>query len=140
MSDSRLRISGRIAAAFQTSRLTPLLAIAGMLMGLFAVVVTPKEEEPQIDVTMADIFIAFPGASPIEVEHLIATPAEQVMSEMADVEHVYSVSRHGMAVVTVQFDVGIPRQEALVSLYNQVYTNQDWLPQNLGTLPPLIKA
>ncbi|NLW04285.1 MAG: efflux RND transporter permease subunit, partial [Pseudomonadaceae bacterium] len=140
MSDSKLRISGRIAAAFQTSRLTPLLAIAGMLMGLFAVVVTPKEEEPQIDVTMADIFIAFPGASPIEVEHLIATPAEQVMSEMADMEHVYSVSRHGMAVVTVQFDVGIPRQEALVSLYNQVYTNQDWLPQNLGTLPPLIKA
>lgn len=140
MSDSKLRISGRIAAAFQTSRLTPLLAIAGMLMGLFAVVVTPKEEEPQIDVTMADIFIAFPGASPIEVEHLIATPAEQVMSEMADVEHVFSVSRHGMAVITVQFDVGIPRQEALVSLYNQVYTNQDWLPQNLGTLPPLIKA
>lgn len=140
MSDSKLRISGRIAAAFQTSRLTPLMAIAGLLMGLFAVAVTPKEEEPQIDVTMADIFIAFPGASPIEVEHLIATPAEQVMSEMADVEHVYSVSRHGMAVVTVQFDVGIPRQEALVSLYNQVYTNQDWLPQNLGTLPPLIKA
>ena len=140
MSDSKLRISGRIAAAFQTSRLTPLMAIAGLLMGLFAVAVTPKEEEPQIDVTMADIFIAFPGASPIEVEHLIATPAEQVMSEMANVEHVFSVSRHGMAVITVQFDVGIPRQEALVSLYNQVYTNQDWLPQNLGTLPPLIKA
>lgn len=140
MSESKLRISGRIAAAFQTSRLTPLLAIAGLLMGLFAVVVTPKEEEPQIDVTMADVFIAFPGASPVEVEHLIATPAEQVMSEMANVEHVFSVSRHGMAVITVQFDVGVPRQEALVSLYNQVYTNQDWLPQNLGTLPPLIKA
>lgn len=140
MSESKLRISGRIAAAFQTSRLTPLLAIAGLLMGLFAVVVTPKEEEPQIDVTMADVFIAFPGASPVEVEHLIATPAEQVMSEMANVDQVFSVSRHGMAVITVQFDVGVPRQEALVSLYNQVYTNQDWLPQNLGTLPPLIKA
>jgi len=140
MSDNKLRISGRIAAAFQTSRLTPLLAIAGLLMGLFAVGVTPKEEEPQIDVTMADVFIGFPGASPVEVEHLIATPAEQVMSEMANVEHVFSVSRHGMAVITVQFEVGVPRQEALVSLYNQVYTNQDWLPQNLGTLPPLIKA
>ena len=140
MSETKLGLSGRIAAAFQTSRLTPLLALAGLLMGLFAVAVTPKEEEPQIDVTMADVFIAFPGASPVEVEQLIATPAEQVMSEMAGVEHVYSVSRHGMAVVTVQFAVGVPRQEALVNLYNQVYTNQDWLPQNLGTLPPLIKA
>lgn len=140
MSEKKLGLSGRIAAAFQTSRLTPLLALAGLLMGLFAVAVTPKEEEPQIDVTMADVFIAFPGASPVEVEQLIATPAEQVMSEMAGVEHVYSVSRHGMAVVTVQFAVGVPRQEALVNLYHQVYTNQDWLPQNLGTLPPLIKA
>lgn len=137
---SNLRISGRIAKVFQQSRLTPLLAIAGLLMGLFAIMVTPKEEEPQIDVTMADVFIAFPGASPTEVEHLIATPAEQVMSEMPGVEHVYSVSRPGMAVITIQFKVGVPRQEALVNLYHQVYSNQDWLPQHLGTLPPLIKA
>ncbi|WP_114417745.1 efflux RND transporter permease subunit [Marinospirillum perlucidum] len=137
---SKLGLSGRIAAAFQTSRLTPLLALAGLLMGLFAVAVTPKEEEPQIDVTMADVFIAFPGASPAEVEQLVATPGEQVMSEMAGVEHVYSVSRQGMAVLTVQFAVGVPRQEALVNLYNQVYTNLDWLPPGLGTRQPLIKA
>ncbi|SFX21720.1 efflux RND transporter permease subunit [Marinospirillum alkaliphilum] len=141
MSESpRLGLSGRIAAAFQTSRLTPLLALAGLLMGLFAVTVTPKEEEPQIDVTMADVFIGFPGASPVEVEQLVVIPAQQVLSEMAGVEHVYSVSRHGMGMVTVQFAVGVPRQEALVTLYNQIYSNQDWLPQNLGTLPPLIKA
>ncbi|MDR9468228.1 efflux RND transporter permease subunit [Marinospirillum sp.] len=138
--DTKLGLSGRIAAAFQTSRLTPLLALAGLLMGLFAVAVTPKEEEPQIDVTMADVFIGFPGASPAEVEQLVATPAEQTLSEMAGVEHVYSVSRHGMAMVTVQFAVGVPRQEALVSLYNQVYTHQDWLPPGLGTQQPLIKA
>lgn len=136
----KLRLSGRIAAAFQNSRLTPLMAIAGMLMGIFAVIITPKEEEPQIDVTMADIFIGFPGASPVEVEHLIATPAEQVMSEIDGVEHVFSVSSHGMAVITVQFEVGIPRQEALVKLYNQTFTNQDWLPQSLGVLPPIVKA
>lgn len=140
MSATRLRLAGRIAAVFQSSRLTPLMALAGLLMGVFAVMVTPKEEEPQIDVTMADIFIAFPGASAVEVEQLIAIPAEQVMSAIADVEHVMSVSRAGMAVVTVQFEVGVPRQEALVNLYNQVYTNQDWLPAKLGTLPPLIKA
>ncbi|UCZ57940.1 efflux RND transporter permease subunit [Desulfurispirillum indicum] len=132
--------SGRIAAAFQASPITPLLAIAGLLMGLFAITVTPKEEEPQIDVTMADVFIAYPGASPVEVEQLIATPAEQVLSEIEGLEHIYSVSRHGMAVVTLQFKVGVPRQDALVRLYNQVYANQDWLPPHLGTMPPIIKA
>lgn len=138
--NKNLRLAGRIAAAFQNSRLTPLMALAGLLLGFLAVLVTPKEEEPQIDVTMADIFVAFPGASPVEVEQLIATPAEQVMSAIDGVEHVYSVSQQGMAVITVQFQVGVPRQEALVKLYNQVYTNQDWLPANLGNLPPLIKA
>src|SRR5690554_5747581 len=88
---------------------------------------------------MADIMVAFPGASTREVENAIATPAEQVMSEIKGVEHVYSVSRQGQAVITVQFEVGIPRQEALVRLYNQVYSNQDWLPPNLGAAQPVVK-
>ncbi|MBC7183283.1 MAG: efflux RND transporter permease subunit, partial [Marinobacter sp.] len=92
-----------------------------------------------IDVTMADIMVGFPGASAWEVESAIATPAEQVMSEIQGVEHVYSVSRQGQAVITVQFEVGVPRQEALVRLYNQVYSNQDWLPANLGATQPLVK-
>lgn len=62
--DNQLGISGRIAAAFQNSAMTPLLALVGLLMGLFAVLVTPKEEEPQIDVTFADVYIPFPGPSP----------------------------------------------------------------------------
>ncbi len=86
--------SGAIARVFQDNHLTPLLAILAIILGVLAVVVTPKEEEPpQIDVTMADIMVAFPGASTREVESAIATPAEQVMSEIKGVEHVYSVSR-----------------------------------------------
>jgi multidrug efflux pump subunit AcrB len=131
--------SGVIARAFQNNHLTPLLAILAIILGVLSVIVTPKEEEPQIDVTMADIMVALPGASAREVESVIATPAEQVMSEIKGVEHVYSVSRQGQAVVTVEFEVGITRQEALVRLYNQVYSNQDWLPPDLGASQPLIK-
>ncbi|WP_303290129.1 efflux RND transporter permease subunit [Marinobacter sp. SS5-14b] len=131
--------SGAIARVFQNNHLTPLLAILAIILGVLSVVVTPKEEEPQIDVTMADIMVAMPGASTREVESAIATPAEQVMSEIKGVKHVYSVSRQGQAVITVQFEVGIARQDALVRLYNQVYSNQDWLPQNLGASQPVIK-
>jgi multidrug efflux pump subunit AcrB len=131
--------SGAIARLFQDNHLTPLIMLVSIILGILAVVVTPKEEEPQIDVTMADIMVAFPGATAREVESAIATPAEQVMSEIAGVEHVYSVSRQGQAVITVQFEVGIPRQEALVRLYNQVYSNQDWLPANLGASQPVVK-
>jgi multidrug efflux pump subunit AcrB len=88
-------VSGRIAGFFQDSRLTPLIALVAFLLGLFAVVVTPREEEPQINVTMANVFIPFPGASVKDVETLIAIPAEQVLAQMAGVEHVFSVSRPG---------------------------------------------
>ncbi|MDF1821435.1 MAG: efflux RND transporter permease subunit [Alcanivoracaceae bacterium] len=136
---ARFGISGRIAALFQSSELTPLLALTGLLLGLFAVLVTPKEEEPQIDVTFANVFVPYPGASVAEVESLVASPAEQVMSELAGVDHVFSVSRPGMAVLTVQFEVGVPRRDAIIDLYNQVFSNQDWLPADLGALPPLVK-
>jgi multidrug efflux pump subunit AcrB len=134
-----LGISGRIARTFLTSQLTPLLALFGLLLGLFAIGVTPKEEEPQIDVTMANVFVPFPGASAKEVENLVATPAEQVLGEIDGVQHVYSTSSPGMALLTVQFEVGVPRQEALVKLYNQVWSNGDWLPPNLGTGTPIVK-
>ncbi len=131
--------SGAIARVFQDSKLTPLLTLISILLGVVVLIFTPKEEEPQIDVTLADIIVALPGASVTEVESVIATPAEQVMSEIEGVKHVYSVSRQGMAVITVQFNVGVTRQEALVRLYNQVYSNQDWLPADQGATQPLIK-
>jgi multidrug efflux pump subunit AcrB len=80
--------------------------------------VTPREEEPQINVTMANVMMPFPGASARDVEQMVATPAEQVLSQMAGTEHVMSVSRPGVAVLTVQFKVGVPRTEALVRLHD----------------------
>ncbi len=131
--------SGRIARVFQNSRLTPLLALVGLIAGVLVMIVTPKEEEPQIDVTMADVVIAFPGASAREVENLITNPGEQILDEILEVEHVYSMSSHGQAVITVQFEVGVPRQEALVRLYNKVFSNRDWFPEDLGARQPVVK-
>ena len=132
-------ISGRIARYFQDSQITPLLALVALLLGIFAVVVTPREEEPQIDVTMANVLIPFPGAAARDVENLVATPAEQVLAQMTGVDHVYSVSRSGMAIITVQFKVGVPRIDALVMLHDTIQSNRDWISPNLGVGEPLIK-
>ncbi len=134
-----LGVSGRLAAAFQSNALTPLLALVALLLGLFAVLVTPREEEPQINVTMANVLIPFPGASSHDVQTMVARPAEQVLSQIAGIEHTYSVARPGVAVLTVQFKVGVPRTEALVRLYDVLNANQDWLPRDLGTLAPIVK-
>lgn len=135
----KLGFSGELSQRFQDNALTPLLALAVMLLGVFAVLVTPREEEPQIDVTFANVFVAFPGASTRDVENLVAIPMEQVLAEIEGVKHVYSVSRPGIAVLTVQFVVGETRTEALVRLYNAIYSNQDWRPANSGILQPLVK-
>ena len=134
-----LGVSGRIAAMFQRAHITPLLALMALLLGAFAVLVTPREEEPQINVTMANVLIPFPGASVADVEQMVAIPAEQVLSQMAGTEHVMSLSRPGLAVLTVQFKVGVPRIEALVRLHDTLRSNADWLPKNLGVLEPIIK-
>lgn len=139
MNEPKLGISGAIAKKFLITEITPLLALVGLLLGLFAVMVTPREEDPQINVTFANVFIPFPGASAEQVESLVSTPAEQVMSEIEGLEHIYSTSMPGMSVVTVQYKVGQDRTDALVRLYNKVASNQDWLPQNLGVGTPLIK-
>ena len=139
MNTRTLGISGRIAAYFQSAQITPLLALVALLMGIFAVLVTPREEEPQIDVTMANVLIAFPGAAVADVEQMVAVPAEQVLAQIAGVEHVMSVSRPGLALITVQFEVGLPRSEALVRLHDTVQANADWLPQGLGVQTPIVK-
>jgi multidrug efflux pump subunit AcrB len=135
----RLGLSGRLAATFQNHALTPLLALVALLLGLFAVLVTPREEEPQINVTMASVIVPFPGASSTDVQNMVARPAEQVISQIAGIEHTASVSRPGVAMVTVQFKVGVPRTEALVRLYDVLNANQDWLPAGLGTLTPIVR-
>ncbi len=134
-----LGIAGRMAAAFQSNAITPLLALVALLLGLFAVLVTPREEEPQINVTMANVLIPFPGASAADVQALVARPAEQVLGQIAGIEHTSSVSRPGLALLTVQFAVGVPRTEALVRLHDVLNANQDWLPAGLGALAPIVK-
>ncbi|MGL6172267.1 MAG: efflux RND transporter permease subunit [Vibrio sp.] len=136
---TRLGIAGRIAAAFQHSAMTPLLALVGLLMGLFAIIITPKEEEPQIDVTFADVYIPFPGASPREVESLVTTPAEQVISAIEGIDKIYSFSQHDGAVIVAIFKVGVSRNDAVVRIYNQLYSNKDWMPRGVGVGEPIIK-
>ncbi|MEJ2273627.1 MAG: efflux RND transporter permease subunit, partial [Woeseiaceae bacterium] len=137
--EGKLGFSGAIAKRFQDSKITPLLALTGLLMGLFAVAVTPREEEPQINVTFANIFVPFPGASAVEVENLVAIPLEQVLSEIEGIKHTYSVSRPGLAIMTIQYEVGEDRTAAIVRLYNAIYSNEDWMPPGAGVLQPIIK-
>ncbi|MFA7558096.1 MAG: efflux RND transporter permease subunit, partial [Hydrogenophaga sp.] len=134
-----LGFSGRVARMFQANAITPLLALVALLLGLFAVLVTPREEEPQINVTMANVIIPFPGASSADVAQMVAQPAEQVLAQIQGIEHTFSVSRPGVAVLTVQFEVGVPRTEALVRLYDVLNANQDWLPPGLGVMAPIVK-
>ena len=138
-SPAPLGLSGRLARAFQSHALTPLLALVALLLGVFAVLVTPREEEPQINVTMANVLIPFPGASSADVQNMVARPAEQVLGQIAGIEHTYSVARPGVALLTVQFKVGVPRTEALVRLYDVLNANQNWLPRDIGTLTPIVK-
>lgn len=136
---THLGISGRIANAFQNSAITPLLAILGLLLGIFAVIITPKEEEPQIDVTFADVFIPYPGATPTEVENQVTLPAEQIISEIKGIDTLYSFSQPDGALIIAIFDVGVPRDEAVVNLYNQLYSNSDKFNYAAGIGEPLIK-
>ena len=132
-------IAGRISRIFLESQLTPLIALVAFLLGIFAVLVTPREEEPQINVTMANVFIPFPGASARDVEALVATPAEQVVGQISGIEHVYSVSKPGLAILTVQYKVGEDRIQALVRLYDTLYANRDWVPPELGVGEFIVK-
>jgi len=134
-----LGISGRIAEYFLRNSLTPLIALIALLLGIGATLITPREEEPQINVTMANVFVPFPGAAARDVEALVARPAEQVLSRIAGIEHVYSVSRPGMAVITVQYEVGEDPIQALVRLYDTINSHKDWLSPNLGVLDPIVK-
>jgi multidrug efflux pump subunit AcrB len=139
MSNRKLGFSGSIARKFQSTQITPLLALLGMLLGVFAVLITPREEEPQINVTFANVFIPFPGAAAQEVESLVSTPAEQALSEIEGIKHVYSSSLPGMSVLTVQFKVGEDRTDAIVRLYSKIFSKQDWLPPNAGVGQPIVK-
>lgn len=131
-------ISGKIAGAFIKSKLSILLMLAFMLLGLFSIYFIPREEEPQIEVPMADIMIGYPGATPQEVESGVVQPIEKIISNIKGVEHVYSTSMNGMGMLTVQFYVGEDVERSLVKLYNEMMKNMDRMPH--GTTMPLVKS
>jgi multidrug efflux pump subunit AcrB len=130
-------LSGRLAALFITSKLTPLFILGALLLGLFAVLVTPREEEPQIIVPMADVWLPFPGASAKVVEEQLTKPFERRLSEIKGVEYVYSISRPGGALIIVRFYVGQPIENSLVDLYDKLMSSQDLLPP--GASPFVVK-
>ena len=131
-------ISGRIAHAFIRSKLTPLIAVASLALGALAIIATPREEEPQISVPMIDVISALPGASPKEAENLLARPLEQRMLEIPGVDHVYSVSGEGYAMVTVRFKVGEDQERSITRVQAKLAGAMDQAPA--GALPPSIKA
>ncbi|MFV0419090.1 MAG: efflux RND transporter permease subunit [Dysgonomonas sp.] len=131
-------ISGKIAGAFIKSKLSILLMLAFMLLGLFSIYFIPREEEPQIEVPMADIMIGYPGATPQEVESGVVQPIEKIISNIKGVEHVYSTSMNGMGMLTVQFYVNEDVERSLVKLYNEMMKNMDRMPQ--GATMPLVKS
>jgi multidrug efflux pump subunit AcrB len=127
-----LGIAGKIAKAFIDSKLTPLIVVASLVLGLYAVLATPREEEPQIVVPMVDIYLPLPGSSPREVQERVVKPIEKKMWEIKGVEYVYSMSRPGLGIVTVRFLVGQNMEESLVKLYNKVMSNRGILPPGAG--------
>lgn len=133
----RLGFSGRVARLFIDSKLTPLLVLASLALGLYAIVVTPKEEEPTIVVPAADVLIAYPGASGAEVDQRIARPVAGWIREIPTVEHVMSAARPDGALITVQFQEGVDRERALTQLYDKLAANMDQAPP--GVQPPLVK-
>lgn len=130
--------SGKIAGAFLQSKLTILLMIAFLLIGGYSTMLIPREEEPQIQVPMADVFIGYPGAEPKDVETKVTAPLEKIISNVKGVEYVYSTSMKGQAMLIVQFYVGEDVERSLVKLYSELMKNMDKMPQ--GVTLPLVKT
>ena len=124
----KLGLAGHLAAMFLNSKLTPLVILVSLLLGLGATLILPREEEPQIIVPMADVMVAMPGASAEEVEQRVTWPAEKLIQELQGVEYVYSTTRPGEALIIVRFLVGTDPEDALLRLYNKMYSNFDKVP------------
>jgi multidrug efflux pump subunit AcrB len=131
-------LAGRVAHGFITSKLTPLIITAAVLLGMFSIWQTPREEEPQIVVPMLDVFVQMPGASAAEVGQRATIPMEKLLREVPGVEYLYSISHPGMSLVIVRFYVGTKEEDAIVKTYNKLYSNFDRIPP--GVSQPIIKV
>ncbi|MBW4037338.1 MAG: efflux RND transporter permease subunit [Acidobacteria bacterium] len=123
-----LGIAGRIASTFLNSKLTPLFIVASLALGIFAIAVIPREEEPQIVVPMLDVTTALPGASPSEVEQRVTLPIEHILYQLPGVDFVYSTSSPGQSLVIVRFKVGSSQEDAQVKVYSKLFANRNLLP------------
>ncbi len=130
-------LSGKIAKAFIRSKLTPLIVMASLLLGAFAVLVTPREEEPQIVVPMIDVMVSYPGASAKEVEERVTRPMERLLWEIKGVEYIYSTVKPGMNLTIVRFYVGQDMETSIVKLYNKLMSHYDIIPP--GVSQPIVK-
>jgi len=137
MSAEKLGIAGRLAKGFLRSKLTPLMVMASLLLGLLAVALTPREEEPQIVVPMVDVYVPLPGGSPAEVESQVTTPLEKRLWGIPGVEYVYSASRPNVALITVRFKVNEPQEPSLVKVHQELIANANLLPS--GAMKPIVK-
>jgi multidrug efflux pump subunit AcrB len=133
----QIGISGVIARAFIRSKLTPLIVLASLLLGVFAVLVTSREEEPQIVVPMIDVMVSYPGATAKEVEERVTKPMEKFLWEIKGVEYIYSIVKPGMNLTIVRFYVGEDMEKSLVNLYTKLMSHYDRIPA--GVSQPLIK-
>ena len=128
----KLGLAGKTAKAFINSPLTPMLIIIFILMGLTGIAFTPRQEDPQIEVPMVDVFVQYPGASAEQVAALAAKPLQRIMGEMSGVKHVYAASQRDAAIVTVEFDVGEEMEDSLTKLYSKLDSNKDVMPPGVS--------
>jgi len=135
--NAHLGIAGKIAEAFIDSKLTALFIGASLLLGLFAIIQLPREEEPQIIVPMIDVFVSLPGAAPREVEERVTKPMEKLLWEIPGVEYIYSTSSPGMSLAIVRFKVGEDEEKSIVRLNQKLLANFDLIPP--GSSQPLVK-
>lgn len=129
--------AGRVAQAFIRSKLTPLIVIASIVLGVFAVIITPREEEPQILVPMVDVYVSYPGASSHEVDERVSKPMTKLLWEIKGVEYVYTMSQPGQSIAIVRFYVGQDMEKSIVDLYDKLMSNYDAIPP--GVSRPLVK-
>ena len=137
MTRRKLGMAGRIGQAFLESKLTPLIVVASLLLGLFAVIVTPSEEEPQIKVPMIDVMVGFPGATAEEVENRVMTPLEKLLYEIENVEYIYSISNPSGGLIVVRFLVGTDPDQAAVRVHTKIQSALDQMPT--GVMQPIVK-
>ena len=134
---AHLGIAGAVARAFVNSKLTPLVVITAILLGVAAILLLPREEEPQIKVPMIDVLVTMPGSSAKEVEERATRPMEKLLWEIPGVEYIYSTSRPGESLAIVRFKVGEEMEKSLVKLNQKLQSNFDRIPH--GVSQPLIK-